>query len=179
MVVVPRRTLWFHAANAPYVDFEFKGNQFFFDFKKSLTICYPHDRKPALWPGGPEAAAEDGIDLVVPEWSWWLIADDTLELSCSHHGILGNFLAYYDGTTGTQITIPVTIAEARALREAVEAMIGEARAGGELFDRNRDLRVLKPNKKVIAYPVKAYQWTRPRKAQSDPHKHVWNPRGMV
>ena len=180
MPLVERRTLWFSAADVPYVDFSFKGTQFFFDFYKTLTICYADSKKPALWPGGPEAAAEDGIDLKVPDWSWWLIADDSVEFSCCYHGVLGNFLRYCNQATGTQISIPVTVEEARVLRKAVEDMIGEARASGEHFERNRDLRVLKPTKMVIAFPVKAFQWTRRRKAHhTTNYGLVWNPRGMV
>jgi hypothetical protein len=175
--LVTRRTIWFYAADIPYVDFECKGVQFFFNFAKSLTFCVPDGRKRALWPGGQRGAKEDGIDTAVPGWSWWLIADDTVELSCSHHGVLGNFLAYYDYTTGSQITVPVTVAEARRIQVAVEHMLKDAETGGEQFPLEPTLKVLRPSFKAIAYPVKAYRWTNPdqRLPAASEHGPRWNP----
>jgi hypothetical protein len=44
MPTVTRNTLWFDGFNGPYVDFEVKGLQVFFGFKKSLTYCIPDGR---------------------------------------------------------------------------------------------------------------------------------------
>ena len=175
--LVPRKTIWFYAAEVPYVDFECKDVQFFFNFAKSLTFCVPDGHKHAFWPGGKRVAREDGIDLQVPDWSWWLIADDTLELSCSHHGILGNFLSYYDYTAGTQINVPVTVGEARRIRFAVQQMLDEAQAGDERFPLDKTLKVLRPSFKMISYPVKTYRWTNPdqRLPAATQFGPQWNP----
>jgi hypothetical protein len=175
--LVTRKTLWFYAAEIPYVDFECKEVQFFFNFSTSLTFCIPDGTKQAVWPGGKRAAKQDGVDIDVPDWSWWLIADDTVELSCSHHGILGNFLAYYDYTSGAQITVPVTVGEARRIRSAVQEMMNEAEAGAERFPIDKTRKILRPSFKAIAYPIKAYRWTNPDQrlpaaTQFGPH---WNP----
>lgn len=165
--------LWFYAADIPYVDFECKNILFFFNFSKSLTFCIPDGDKKAKWPGGARQAKADGIDLVVPEWSWWLLADDTVELSCSHHGILGNLLAFYDMTKGIQITIPVSADEARRIRTAVQYMVDHA---DESLTRDKNLRILKPSSKVLAYPVKAFRWeSTQRSTTASLHLPIWNP----
>ena len=169
--LVTRNMLWFYAGDIPYVDFCYKGIQFFFNFSKSLTYCTPHGE--ALWPGGSGAAKEDGIDLEIPDWSWWIVADDMVEFSCSKHGIHGNFLALNDMTKGIQITIPVNPQQAKSIYESIKEMIDNA---DEKLTLDRDLLVLKPSYKVIAYPVKAYRWTTPSprktKFQFIPE---WNP----
>ena len=157
MAIVTRSTLWFSAGDVPYVDFEVKGFLIFFNFSKSLTYCIPDGKKKAIWPDGPKAAKQDGISLQVKDWSWWLIADDSVEMSCSYSDAFGPQFGFYNSEKGIQITFSVTESEAREIRKAVDKMM-----------ENKDLKldtsfhVLEPSYKVIAYPVKAYRWESPK-----------------
>lgn len=174
MVIVTRNTLWFSAGDIPYVDFEVKGLLIFFHFSKSLTYCIPDGKKKAIWPGGPTVAKQDGISLDVKDWSWWLIADDSIEMSCSFSDAFGAQLAFYSAEKGIQITLPVSEAEAKEISKAVESMINDSH---ESFPQDKSLRVLEPSYKVIAYPVKAYRWEAPRTRKTkDKHGPEWNPR---
>ncbi len=171
MSVVTRNTLWFSAGDIPYVDFEVKGLQLFFNFSKSLTYCVPDGKKKALWPGGPKVAKEDGISLQVKDWSWWLIADDSIEMSCSYSDAFGPQLAFYNAEKGIQMTLPVTEAEAKEIRKAVKDMMGD-----HALKRDFSIKVLEPSYKVIAYPVEAYRWKATKAHKSkDKHTPVWNP----
>ena len=173
--LVTRNTLWFYAADVPYVDFNYKGTQFFFNFTKSLTYCIPEGHN-ALWPGGTAAAREDGINLRVPEWSWWIIADDTIEFSCSSNGTLGNSLSFLDMTKGIHINIPVNVQQAKAIQTALEQMIANT-PPDEKFVLDKSLEVLKPSYKVIAYPVNAYRWTSKTVRTSEvTYTPEWNPK---
>lgn len=172
MSVVTRNTLWFSAGDVPYVDFEVKGLLIFFNFSKSLTYCVPDGKKKAIWPGGPKAAKEDGINLHVKDWSWWIIADDSVEMSCSYSGAFGAQFAFYNAEKGIQITLPVTESEAKEIQQAVKDMMKDAE-----LSLDSSIHVIKPSYKAISYPVKAYRWESPKthktKIYSGP---VWNPK---
>lgn len=138
MPTVTRSTLWFYAAEIPYVDFEVKGIQIFFNFKESLTYCIP--------------------DGSVKGWSFWLIADDGIEMSCSHSDLRGPEFGVYNKSKGIHITVNITETEARQIKQAVESMIEVASSYDEEFPLDESIRVLKPSSKEISYPVKAYRW---------------------
>lgn len=174
MPTVTRSALWFYDVDVPYVEFEVKGLLICFHFTKTLTYCIPEGRKKALWPGGPAAAREDGIDLTVPEWSFWLIADDSVEMSCCLSDRFGPRFAVYSMDKGIDITLNVTVSEAKQIKNAVEAMVEIASGHDEEFPRDESLRVLKPSNKVIAYPVKAYRWTSPLERTAT-RTLQWNP----
>jgi hypothetical protein len=176
MPTVTRNTLWFDGLDGPYVDFEVKGTLIFFNFKKSLTYCVPDGRKKALWPGGPAAARDDGVDLSVKEWSFWLIADDGIEMSCSYSGAFGPELGFYNMERGINVTQLITETEAKHIKKAVETMIEIASGQDEEFPLDESIHVLKPSNKVISYPVKAYRWTAGRRYPvGHSRTPVWNP----
>lgn len=176
MPTVTRSNLWFTAADIPYVDFEVKGVQLFFNFQESLTYCIPDGRKKALWPGGPAVARDDGIDLSVKEWSFWLIADDTIEMSCSYSGLHGPEFGFYNKAKGIDVTMSITETEARQIKHAVEAMIEIASGHDEEFPRDESIRVLKPSSKAMSYPVKAYRWNAREEYTTDRERGPqWNP----
>ena len=175
MSVVTRNTLWFYAGDIPYIDLEVKGTQFFVNFRKSLTYCIPDGKKKALWFEGETAAKRDGIDVVVPEWSWWLIMDDTTELSCSNDGPLGNLFRFTNSERGVQISFSITVEEAKDIKKAVEQMIDEIKKE-EPFPLDTSLRVLRPYLKLLAYPIKAYRWKALRRYPTTLKKGLeWNP----
>ncbi len=171
MTIVTRSTLWFSAGDIPYVDFEVKGLLLFFNFSKSLTYCVPDGKKKALWPGGAKAAKQDGISLTVKDWSWWLIADDSIEMSCSYSDAFGAQFAFYNAEKGIQMTLPLTELEAKEISKAVKQMMGDHE-----LKRDLSLKVLKPSYKAIAYPVEAYRW-KANKTHKTKVKHIpeWNP----
>ncbi len=173
MSVVTRNTLWFSAGDIPYVDFEVKGLLIFFNFAKSLTYCIPDGKKKAIWPGGPKAAKADGIRLTVKDWCWWLIADDSVEMSCSYSDAFGAQFAFYNADKGIQMTLPITENEAKEIKKAVDEMIHN----GEGFKTDSSLHVIKPSYKAIAYPVKAYRWESPKTHKTKFHSGLeWNPK---
>lgn len=176
MPTVTRSTLWFSAADIPYVDFEVKGIQLFFNFKESLTYCIPDGRKKALWPGGPVVAEEEEMDLSVKGWSFWLIADEAIEMSCSHSVVHGPEFGFYNKAKGIAITMRITETEARQIKQAVETMIEVASGHDEEFPRDESIRVLKPSSKAISYPVKAYRWVAREEYTTDrDYGPQWNP----
>jgi hypothetical protein len=171
--VVSRNTIWLYAADIPYVDFEVKQTQIFFHFKNTLSYCIPEATKPAIWPGN---AREDGIDLTVYDWSWWLVADDTIELSCSNHGCFGPQFAFYNMERGIQMTFPVSISEAREIYAAAKDMIDRAKRDGAPLVLDETLITLRPSYKCIAYPVKTYCWAASEEYSSSRNLGpVWNP----
>jgi len=176
MPTVTRNTLWFDGFNGPYVDFEVKGVLIFFGFKKSLTYCIPDGRKKALWPGGPAVARDDGMDLSVKEWCFWLIADDGIEMRCSWSGAFGPQFSFYNMEKGVDITLNVTETEARHIKKAVETMIEVASSQDEEFPRDETIHVLKPSNSVMSYPVKAFRWTADKRYPvGKPRTPIWNP----
>ncbi len=173
MTIVTRNTLWFSAGDIPYVDFEIKGLSIFFNFSNSITYCIPDGKKKAIWPGGAKAAKGDGISLQVKDWSWWIIADDSVEMSCSYSDAFGPQFAFYNAEKGIQMTLPVTEAEAKEICQGVFTMIDKA----EGFKLDTSLHVLEPSYKVIAYPVKAYRWESPKTHKTKSHHGPeWNPK---
>lgn len=139
------------------MDFEFKGILFFCGISHSLTFCEPHGRK-MLYPGGDRRAREDEIDLTVHDWQWWLIIDGSTELSCSHHGVLGNFL--YFQKDGSSVQVPVTVEEAKYIKKCMLKMLDEAENdAGQKFKTDKSIKTLQPSNKIVAYRVKAYTWT--------------------
>lgn len=175
MPVVTRNMIWFQAGDIPYVDFEFNGVSIFFDFKKSLTYCIPDGRKKAMWPGGPSAARDDGMDLTVKSWCFWLIADDIAEMSCSYSGAHGPEFHFYNKEHGITITRRITENEAKQIKQAVEDMVKDAKKDDK-FPRDETIHVLKPSYTVMSYPVKAYRWTAKQRYTTDRvYTPVWNP----
>lgn len=176
MPIVTRNQLVFSGVDIPYVDFEVKGLLVFFNFTRSLTYCIPDGTKKALWPGGPSVARDDEVDLTVRDWSFWLLADDAVEMSCTFSGAFGPRFSFYNMEKGINIAFPVTTQEARAIKRAVNDMVKTAESDGEAFQRDHSLKVLKPSYSVMSYHVKAYRWSvkTPRTSIRD-FTPKWNP----
>ena len=121
---VTRSTIWFKPL---YVELEIKGLTTFTYFSKSL-VFYTPTHKTAIWRGlTPKQAKEDGMDLAVRPWSWWLILDGITEISCTYSGTYGQpVVRWFNGHEGSEQTMPVTNAEATEIYNAVRAMMTDA-----------------------------------------------------
>jgi hypothetical protein len=156
MSIVTRNTFWPYAGDNPYIDLEVKGVLSFMSIYESLDYITPTG-EPRLWPGVPEAAKEDGIDLAVHPWEFWLLVDgDRTEISCSDHGCNGIRYEIYNAWHDSQTSIQITESEAVQIKAAVDSMLAEHPT---LFSPGQT-GFYKPSHKVLAYPAESRRFTR-------------------
>jgi len=130
MSVVTRNTFWLYAGDFPYIDLKVKGVQTFMIVYHTLELLTPTEEH-YLWPGGPEVAAEDGMDTRIRPWEFFLLVDGGRgEIRCTHPGSCSDADAefhVYSREQDTQIGVSLTNAEAEEVKKAVEKMVEEHR----------------------------------------------------
>lgn len=155
MPTVTRNTLWPYSGDHPYIDLEVKGILSFITAYETIDYITPTG-EPRVWPGGPEAAKADGIDLAVKPWEFWLLIDGGRgEISCSDHSCHGYRYEIYNASQDTQVSIQVTAAEAIEIKAAVDKMLAEHPT---LFSPG-PTGLYKPSHKVLAYPAQSLRFT--------------------
>lgn len=124
---VTRSTIWLNAGEFPYIDLEIKGLTTFTYFSKSL-VYYTPTHKTAVWMNmTPKQAKEDGMDIDVRPWSWWIVLDGMTEISCSYSGAHKQaVMKWFNGHDSSEQTLLVTDSEAADIYNAVKAMVGQA-----------------------------------------------------
>jgi hypothetical protein len=124
---VTRHTIWLTSGDYPYVDLEIKGVETFTNFSKSLAFYTP-THKTAIWfDKTAKEAKDDGMDLAVRPYSWWLVLDDINEIRCDYTGSHGAATVHwFNGREGSSQTLLVTEAEAMDIFKAVKDMVGQA-----------------------------------------------------
>lgn len=126
--MITRSTIWLNAGDFPYIDLEIKGLTTFMNFSKSLTFYTP-THKTAIWLDmtPKQAKEEDGMDLNVRPWSWWIILDGISEISCVYSGAYKqSIVTWFNGHDGSKQSMLVTNAEAAEIYNAVKAMVARA-----------------------------------------------------
>ena len=175
MAAVTRNTIWFDSGDIPYVDFEVKGVQLFFNFRKSLSLCLPTKGKKAMIKMGVLGATNDDVDLHVPEWAFWFIADDTIEMSCYHNGAIGNLFSFRNPEKGVHISFLITIQEAKEIKKAVEDMVKEAHHHKREFLLDPSKKLLNPAGLILSFPVDVFRWKATRRYPlPKPSETQWN-----
>jgi hypothetical protein len=155
MLTVTRNTFWPYAGDYPYIDLEVKGVLSFMTAYETIDYITPTG-EPRVWPGGPEAAKGDGIDLAVKPWEFWLLIDGGRgEISCSDHGCHGYRYEIYSAANDTQVSLQVTEPEAIEIKAAVDKMLAEH---PPLFSPG-PTGLYKPSYKVLAYPAQSRRFT--------------------
>jgi hypothetical protein len=155
MPTVTRSTFWPYAGDYPYIDLEVKGTLTFMTAYKTIDYITPTG-EPRIWPGGPDAAKADGIDLAVKPWEFWLLVDGGRgEISCSDHGCHGFRYEIYNAANDTQVSIQVDATEATEIKAAVVKMLAEHPT---LFSPHQTA-LYKPAHNVLAYPATARRFT--------------------
>lgn len=154
MPTVTRSTFWPWAGDYPYIDLEVKGLLTFMTAYESVVYIIPTG-EDCIWPGGSDAAKQDGISLTVKPWEFWLLIDGGRgEISCCDHGCHGFVFQVYNASQDARSSIEVTEKEAIDIKKAVDAMIGEH---DRLF-KPGESGLYKPAHKVLAYPVKSLRY---------------------
>jgi len=127
-LVVTRSMIWLTAGDYPYVDLGIKGNETFTNFFKSLTFYTPANKTAIRMDKTTKQAKEDdGMDLYVRPYSWWMVLDGISEISCSYSGTHGQpAVKWYNGRDGATQTTVVTEKEAKEICKAVKSMVVQA-----------------------------------------------------
>jgi hypothetical protein len=124
---VTRNTIWLTSGDYPYVDLEIKGVETFTNFSKSL-VFYTPTHKTAIWfDKTTKEAKEDGMDLAVRPYSWWLVLDGINEIRCDYAGSHSSAaVQWFNGHEGSSQTLIVSEAEAMDIFKAVKSMVSQA-----------------------------------------------------
>jgi len=167
MNTVTRSTIWLDA-DEPYIDLEIKGLTTFTYFSKSL-VFYTPTHKTAVWLDmTPKQAKEDGMDLAVRPWSWWLVLDGSTEISCAYSGTYGQAVVRWFGHDGSVQTMRLTNAEAADTYNAVKAMMTDAAWNAKQLHKMNKTNgtfekgpngLLKPGGSAIKYRTKSITYT--------------------
>jgi hypothetical protein len=159
--------LW--GGDQPYFTVEVKGVMNYITFSKKMEYFRP-THKRAIMPGySTQDVKDNGWDLVVRPWSWWIVFDDITEISCmfhSGHG-MGATFSLYDGHIGTNVDISLTEAQAEELFTKVQEAIYAYR---KYFKTGRR-GTLRPSYKVAEYRVKSVFYTHEGAPAPTPSKH--------
>ncbi len=125
---VTRNTIWLTSGDYPYVDLKIKDVETYMNFSKSLAFYTP-THKTAIWldKTTKQAKKDDGMDLVVRPYSWWLVLDGINEIRCDYSGTYGSAAVnWYNGHEGSSQSMTVSETEAMDIFKAVKSMVGQA-----------------------------------------------------
>lgn len=131
-----RNTVWFKTADFPYIDFKFKGIQFFCSFTE-FTYVTPTPNEKYIDKYNREREDRWGV---VKEWTRTLImfnAHTCLKSSLSiNDGFICGYQLEYHNQDGTQIIVEVSPEEAREISTSMDTMILDTKitAQGDLVE---------------------------------------------
>lgn len=92
-------------------------------FVKTCDFILPTTAKNSIWPDGPADAADRGITLTMRPWVWWILLDDTSQLSVTYEPSHGNTYVFTMSSGILSNFMKITEDTARELFTSVKELI--------------------------------------------------------